>query len=192
MDVKRLVVLGVLFVVLVILAIIFFLSGGEEKIKQVSPSSILESDALSSEPHEMKKITLFFLSEKDTLLHPEEREIVVSSSIIQQARHTVEELLNGSRNGSVSPFPPETKLRELFMTREGIVYVDFSREIQERHLSGASAEILTIYSIVNSLTVNFESVKRVFILIDGDERETLRGHVDLSRPLLPRFDLIAN
>lgn len=192
MDVKRLVVLGVLFVVLVILAIIFFLSGGEEKIKQVSPSSILESDALSSEPPEMKKITLFFLSEKDTLLHPEEREIVASSSIIQQARHTVEELLNGSRNGSVSPFPPETKLRELFMTREGIAYVDFSREIQERHLSGASAEILTIYSIVNSLTVNFESVKRVFILIDGDERETLRGHVDLSRPLLPRFDLIAN
>lgn len=192
MDVKRLVVLGVLFVLLIILAVIFFNSGSEEKIKQVSPSSTLESDALSTEPPEMKEITLFFLSEKDSLLHPEEREIIASSSIIQQARQAVEELINGSQNGSISPFPPETKLREFFMTREGIAYVDFSREIQERHLSGASAEISTIYSIVNSLTVNFESIKRVFILIDGDGRETLRGHIDLSRPLLPRYDLIVN
>ena len=157
-----------------------------------STSSFSESEQLTTEPMETQKITLFYLSDRDSLLHPEEREIVAGSSVVHQARQTIEEVLKGSLNGSISPFPPETKLRELFLTREGIAYVDFSRELEERHLAGSEAEIATIFSIVNSLTYNFESIKKVFILIDGDERETLGGLIDLSKPFLAQYRLIAN
>jgi hypothetical protein len=50
----------------------------------------------------------------------------------------------------------------------------------------------TVFAVVNTLTYNFKSIKRVFILIDGSEKETLAGHIDLSRPLLPRYDLVSN
>ncbi|MFC2169132.1 GerMN domain-containing protein [Acidobacteriota bacterium] len=190
MEENKLFFLGALAVLLIILAIIFFKSGGQEKIKDI-PSTI-PAESLSTEPQEGQKIVLFFLSEQDTLLHAEEREIVGSPSVANQAKQTIEELIRGSRNGNISPFSPEIKLRELLVTPGGIAYVDFPKEFHDKHLSGSSAEIATVFSIVNSLTYNFKSIKKVFILIEGGERETLRGHIDLSKPFLPRYNLIAN
>lgn len=192
METKRLALLGLLVVTLIILIFIFFQSTGSERIKKASTVSLPESGGLKVNSQQTKSTKLFFLSEEDSMLHSEEREIVDSPSLVNQAKQVIEELLKGSQNNAVSPFPPETKLREIYFTEEGIAYVDFSKEIQERHPSGSMAEIATVYSVVNSLTYNFKSIKRVFILIDGGEKETLGGHIDLSRPLLPYYDLIAN
>jgi spore germination protein GerM len=146
---------------------------------------------LPGKPGARIEIVLFFLSEKDTYLHSEKREIDADVSLVRQAKLAVEELLKGSQLGYISPFPPQTKLRELHVTRSGVAYVDFSKDIVEKHLSGSSAEISTIYSVVNSLAYNFDSIKRVFILIEGREKETLGGHISLSKPFLPLYDLIA-
>ncbi len=191
METKKIVSLGALFVTLIILIVLLFTGGIEKKTKLALPS-IPEPETSSEEPPETKTITLFFLSEQDGLLHGEEREIFSNSSLIFEIKQTIEELLVGSDNGYISPFPPESRLREVFMTEGGIVYVDFSREIQDKHLSGARAEISTVYSVVNSLAINFESIKKVFILVDGNEKETLKGHVDISRPLVPMYNLISN
>jgi len=191
MDTKKYVILGALFAALVILIVLLF-TGGIEKKKKLPLPSIPEPETSSEVTPEPKIITLFFLSEQDSLLHGEEREILSNSSQIFEIKQTIEELLIGSDNGYISPFPPESRLREVFMTEEGIVYVDFSREIQDEHLSGATAEMSTVYSVVNSLAFNFESIKKVFILVDGNEKETLKGHVDISRPLVPKYNLISN
>ena len=192
MGLKKVALLAVLIVILVILIVVFFKSGALEKLKPPAdaPPPVLEPSPPG--PIQTKKIVLFFLSEGDTLLHPEEREIGTSSSVVRLAKQAVEELIKGSERGYISPFPPETKLRELYLTRDGVAYVDFSEEIVEKHLSGSSAEISTIFSVVNSLAYNFEEIKKVFILIEGQERETLGGHINLSRPFMPLYDLIAN
>ena len=44
-------------------------------------------------------------------------------------------------------------------------------------------ELLTVYTIVNALTVNLPAVNTVQVLVDGKEVETLSGHVDLRAPL---------
>lgn len=191
MALNRLVILGVLLILLAVLAIIFIRIGAKEKTAQTPVSLPPELTDSLEEQREKKKVMLFYLSEKDALLHPEEREIYAYESVIHEAKQTVEELLKESQNGYLSPIPPETKLRELFLTRRGVAYVDFSKDFQVGHPSGSTAEILTIYSIVNSLTYNFKSIKKVFILIEGVEKETLGGHVNLSRPFLPRYSLIA-
>ncbi len=189
MDIKKIIILSALLLSLLIIMIFFFRSGSQEKIKKTPDVIVAETEDQSLQEPEIKNVKLFFLSERDSLLHPEEREILSSLSIVDQMRQTIEELLKGSHNGAVSPFPTDTKLRELFITPEGIAYVDFSQDIQDKHLSGSSAEIATVFSVVNSLAHNFELIKKVFILIDGGEVETLGGHIDLSRPFLPRFDL---
>lgn len=191
MEQKKLAILGSFFILFVVLVVLFIKSGGEERLDLLSPISFLEIDSSSDEPKKTKKIVLYFPSEKDTLLHPEERVIIDSPSVIRMAIQTIQELLLGSKNGFLLPFPAETKLRGLFITTEGIAYIDFSRDLQKNHVSGSSAEIASIYSIVNSLTYNFESIKRVFILIEGGEKETFGGHINLSRPFLPRYDLIS-
>jgi spore germination protein GerM len=191
MDRKRVATLGILFVVLVVLVIVFFKSGLKEKIITTAPISPPEVEPLSIQPGQTRIVILFFLSENDTLLHPEEREIPTDTSVVHQAKRTIQELVKGSQRGFISPFPPETKLIELHVTDEGVAYVDFSKDIVEKHLSGSSAEISTIFSVVNSLAYNFSSIEKVFILIEGRERETLGGHINLSRPFLPLYDLIA-
>jgi spore germination protein GerM len=135
---------------------------------------------------------LFFLSEQNDLLYKEERELAFDSLLVHQAKLVIEELIKGSQKGWVSPIPAETKLREVFITAQGIAYIDFSKEMHDNHPSGSTAEICTIFAIVNALTYNFKSIKSVYILIDGGEQETLNGHIDLKQPLLPRYDLIAN
>ena len=192
METKKIATLGALVVVLLVLAIVFFRSGGEEKIRHYLDEPPQESDNISEESLQKRSITLYFISEDDNYLHPEKREIIEHPSIVHQAIQTIEELLKGSQNGLLSPLPEGTVLREFFITKRGVAFVDFSGEIRDAHLSGTSAEMSTVFSVVNTLTYNFKSIKRVFILIDGSEKETLAGHIDLSRPLLPRYDLVSN
>ncbi len=190
MTKKEITLLGVLFLCLVIVMYIFF----RNQVKEAPLSSETHQKSERKDEEETiqkKKILLFFPSEEDSLLHGEEREIISSSLLIEEARQVVEELLKGSNEGYISPFPPETKLRELFLTEEGVAYVDFSRDIQEKHISGSSAELATIYSIVNSLVYNFKPIKKVFILVEGREKETLGGHINLSQAFKPEFDLVA-
>jgi len=191
METKKLVILSALVVLLIVLVLAFFKCGGEERIKPLPPASLEEEKSSSDEPRELQAVTLFFSSESDEYLHPEEREIPTDSSVVNQARAIVQELLDGPEGDLLNPFPPETKLRELFVTPEGVAYVDFSREIRDHHMSGSSAEIATVFAVVNTLTRNLDPIKKVFILIDGGEKDTLAGHVDLSRPLVPRKDIEA-
>jgi spore germination protein GerM len=190
MEIKHAAVLAGLFVLFIVLLIVF-VSGDGEKIQKPSSRDSADPCETEAEIRETLVVKLFFLSQKDNLLHPEEREVWADSSEIRQVRQTLQELLSGPDEEGLSPFPAGTELREIYITKQGIAYVDFSREMESEHSSGSAAEIATVFSIVNTLTYNFDSIKRVFILINGGERETLAGHIDLRRPLLPRFDLIA-
>ena len=61
--------------------------------------------------------------------------------------------------------------------------MDLSREVVTAHPGGSLDELLTIYAIVNALTMNLPAVTSVQVLVDGKEVDTLAGHVDLRRPL---------
>lgn len=192
MDIKRIFPLAALFVLLVVLVVLFFIGGTEEP-PMLDPVPVPDDAGLdSTEPRETRVITLFFLSDEDNLLHPEEREIYANELTVFEAKHAIEELIRGSSEGALASIPLGTRLREMYITRERIAYVDFSRELTDNHGSGTAAEAATVFAIVNTLTRNFESIERVSILIEGNERETLNGHVDLTRPLLPRSDLIGH
>lgn len=183
--------LGFSALVLLVLVIVFFRGGGRELVRPAPATLPSMEPSPTDEPQPSKSVTLFFLSEEDNLLHPETREIRADESAVREAKTTVEELIKGSQQGYLSPFPPETKLRQLFISKDGIAYVDFSKEFMDKHPSGSSAELATVYSIVNTLAYNFKPIKKVFILIEGGEKETLGGHINLSQPFLPLYSLDA-
>jgi spore germination protein GerM len=115
----------------------------------------------------------------------------VSDSLIQETEEYVAELIKGPAGGLAPVLPAETKLGRIYITRDGTAYVDFSRELADKHPSGTTAELSTIYAVVDGLAFNFKSIKKVFLLVDGEERETLAGHVGLDRAFSPDFSLIA-
>ncbi len=180
--------LAVLFIVLVVL---YFTGGGRERIRHETEPSPGGAPPASGERAETRTITLYFLSEDDDLLHAEKREVAAKRSVAEDIETAVGELLKGSSGDLLSPFPPETKVRQVFLDEDGTAYVDFSREFAENQAFGASSEMAAVYAVVNTVAVNQKTVKRVSLLIEGGERETLGGHIDLSRPLLPQYSLVA-
>lgn len=189
-DIRRWTLLAFLAIVVIVLAVVFFRSGGKEQIKAEGASPAAELARASAPPAESKVVTLFLVSEDDSLLHAEERKIPAGPSAVEEAAQVVRELIKGSNKGLLSALPPETSLRRLFITKEGTAYVDFSRELID-HPSGSSEELATVYSVVNTLAYNFKSIKKVFILVEGAEKETLGGHINLGVAFVPQYSLDA-
>ena len=139
---------------------------------------------------ETREVDLFFSDSTGRRLSLERRE-VSGDTREDLLRHIVEELIKGPEGEDrARTLPDATLVRALYM-RDGIVWVDLGGALEEDHPGGAWTEVLTVYSIVNTLTENFPEVKKVQILINGRESETLAGHVDISHPLESRIQLLA-
>jgi len=133
---------------------------------------------------------LYFSDADHRYLTAEERTLAQPDTVVERARGMVYALIDGP-NGPMTPtIPPETKLLALYVTQEGIAYVDFNRAISEKHPGGGMSELLTIFSIVNTLALNIQEIKAVKILIEGREAKTLAGHIDIRFPFRPDLLMI--
>jgi germination protein M len=148
----------------------------EEEIKEVEPLPI----------EEMVEVNLYFSDSQAMYLIPEKRKISQIPSIVRQA---VNELIKGPENSDFYRTIPEgTQVNEVYIA-DDIVYIDLSEEIFKNHPGGSSGELMTVYSIVNTLT-EIPPIKGVQILVEGNEMESLVGHIDISMPLLRDEDWI--
>lgn len=188
---RRAVVLGALLVALVVLIVLFYTGGGREQIRHLADTVASKPSPAADEEAGRIEVTLFFLSDNDDLLHRETREIEAGPSPADEAERALEELIKGSERGLLSPLPAQTRVRQVFVNQDGTAYVDFGKEIMEKFSYGSSSELAAVFAVVNTLAVSFQPVRRVVILVEGSERETLGGHVDLSRPLAANLSLVA-
>ncbi|MBM3305470.1 MAG: GerMN domain-containing protein [Candidatus Aminicenantes bacterium] len=188
---RRAFVLGGLAVALVALAVLFYTGGGREEIRHIAETVLPKAAPSEEETGGRVSVTLFFLSDDDDLLHRETREIAAGPTPADEAERALEELIKGSEKDYLSPLPPQARVRQVFVNKDGTAYVDFGKEIMEKFSYGSSSELAAVYAVVNTLAVNFRPIKRVVILVEGAERETLGGHVDLSRPFAANLALVA-
>lgn len=84
-------------------------------------------------------------------------------------------------------FPGNASIRSVIVDGNMAV-VDFDGSILKSFVGGSTGEEFLIGSIVDTLT-NFPEVTCVKFLVDGQEIETLSGHMDLSMPLERMNDL---
>jgi germination protein M len=155
---------------------------GEEGAEEGAAAHVPEPEGPAAVEQKIT-VKLFFLAPDQPALLIEDREVVYSADLARQVRTVVEELVKGPQKGLVASLPADTKVIDSFVTAAGVAYVDLSKEASLKHPGGSRGELLSVYSIVNSLTSNFPAVKRVQILVDDRQAPTLAGHVDLTRPL---------
>jgi spore germination protein GerM len=127
--------------------------------------------------------TLYYISEDGLSLVGVPREVVFGEAIVEQARRIVEAQLGPAPGPLAAAIPEGTRLRALFISERGDAFVDLSSEARANHRGGALDELFTVYALVNALTVNLPAIVRVQILVEGEEVDTLAGHVDLRNPL---------
>jgi spore germination protein GerM len=148
-------------------------------VQNAAPTSTTTGTAAPS-----RKITatLFYVTEDGMALAPVQREVPFGETVAEQARAIVEAQL-ATADRQVSAIPTGVALRDVFVTERGDAFVNLSADITAKHPGGSLLEVLTVYTLVNALTVNLPAITRVQILVEGKEVDTLAGHVDLRHPL---------
>jgi spore germination protein GerM len=133
-------------------------------------------------------VTLFFSPPEGGGLVREGREIDACDGPAECVEAVVEELINGPL-GDLAPTLPAAAAVRAVRVDGDLALVDFGEELAEGLPGGSNAEMTAAYSIVDTIAVNFPRIKRVKLLLDGKEVETLKGHLELREPLTPDFTL---
>lgn len=161
---------------------VFFSTGAKEE-SEPRPRKFLPKSA-------KVRTHLYFLGADHRFLKAEERTLVQQDGVIERARSIVCALIEGPEGELLPTVPAETKLLSIYVTADGIAYVDFNRAISEKHPGGSLSELLTIFSVVNTLALNMPEIEAVKILIEGREAKTLAGHLDIRSPFRPNILMI--
>ena len=139
------------------------------------------------EIEEKKYVKLYFSDLKSENLIAEAREITVSPKETMEMR-IIKELLKGPVNPNLmKTIPGETKILSV-ETKEGVCFVNLSQEFKSRHTGGSAGEMMTVYSIVNSLT-ELENVDKVQFLVEGQKLEVFI-HMIFNEPFVRDPELI--
>ncbi|PID59028.1 hypothetical protein CSB45_01040 [candidate division KSB3 bacterium] len=129
-----------------------------------------------------RDVTLFTGDAEHGILVRKARTIERDPDVLNEIQQTISLLIQPDENARNEVIPEGTTVLNVFLSKEGIAYLNLSRHVQVRHIGGLSAELTTIASFVNTLLLNFQEVKQVQILVEGAEIETLTGHVDCRKP----------
>ena len=179
------------FVVLTILLLSLISGCGLTKTKVTDPTNkpVTESTppvgtttegktAADTKPVPTVKLTLYFPNQDASWLIPVERNASVPE---QEVIKTIfKELASPPPNFS-SSLPKGTTLIEATV-KDGIATLNLSKEFQKNFNGGTSAEQMTLFSIVNSLTT-LSNVQNVRFLLEGQKQDAILGHMDTSVPI---------
>ena len=133
-----------------------------------------------------RSVTLFFAAE-GTRLAREAREIGPCDDDNVCLKSILDELLNGPV-GDFEETVPEGTAVSAVLIEGNQATIEFNRTFSDEMLSGSSAEMLAVYSVVDTVATNFPQIQKVKINIDGNSGVILR-HLDLSEPLVPDYSL---
>jgi hypothetical protein len=150
--------------------------------KAVSVSDSMPLVKSSANLYFADRANVFLIAKSRSLLHP--------GTPVAFGKGIIESLTEGPQEELMPTIPRGTVLRALYIRDDGTAFVDMSKAISDNHPGGCKSELLTIFSIVNSLVLNISEITSVKILVGGQEAETLAGHIDIRFPFKANMLLV--
>lgn len=150
----------------------------------------LDQAALQASAGPAQSVTLYFPVYAEGKLRGESRAMAMATDPADRIRQIVLALIEGPKQGAGSALSASAEVRGVFLSSDGTVYLDLSRNATGDFNPGIESETLAIYSVVDSLAANLPEVKRVQFLVQGQEVDTLDGHADLTAPFTPDTEWI--
>ena len=161
-------------------------SGSSQAVTSESSSSSASSGAAGQKAATMD-ISVYYPDVNATGLVAVTKTVKAQEADKYQA--AVEALLAGTDDKKLTAvFPKKAKLRKVSVSG-GVVKVDFDKNLISGFVGGSTGEEMLVGSLVNTLT-EFPEIKKVQILVEGKEIDSLSGHLDLSRPVERMPELI--
>ncbi len=142
-----------------------------------------ETAVVTERSDDDRVVHLYFANSDQSALMAEQRSMPAGIPPEIAGVRIMQALIEGPKQRLERTIPDKTHIRGFYITDNRTAYVDVSSAIREHHPGGARSELLTVFSIVNSLTMNLTDIETVKILVEGQEATTLTGHMDLRFPM---------
>jgi hypothetical protein len=128
-----------------------------------------------------EQVTLFVAYDDLGVLHAQPAHIPLPSVRQERAEELLRALLALYLNkSSPHPLPIGSDIRSVYLVDPGLAVIDVNAAFADGHRSGVLSEELTVASLIQTLSANIPGISRVKILVEGKQRDTLAGHIDLS------------
>lgn len=168
------------------LVILALLAWGVWRNRHVSkPVQAVKEFPLYTGKEPLRKIRLTFPSKEKPGFIQENFQIYATESLGAQIKQVLLLLFKGPRiAGAASAFPGGNwRYRDVFIADSGLVVIDLDEQALSLHPGGTTSEYFSLYTLVKSLRDNFAETKKVQLLVGGEVKESLAGHLDISEPL---------
>lgn len=155
----------------------------KDKISSLNKEKIEKIKLTNNEKNDFLCVDLYFNNSKDkqsgSIDLVKQPRVLNKKEII--AKVVVEELIKGpSTESKLSPILPRNTRVLNVSIKDGVAYVNLSSEAKIK--MNKNDELMCIKSIVYSLT-NLNYIKKVSILVDSKNVDTLGGNYDISKPI---------
>jgi hypothetical protein len=179
------IVLGGLVVAVVVGLIVF--PSLSRRIRRLAQSQRIEEQArrevlsppITTPTDVTVQANLFWAAGPDKVA-PVAVQLPLSADPVQRSKQVLRALIASAPTAEQRTLPADTELLGFYILGDGTAVVDFSDALTSEIPSGILSEQLTLDSITKTLENNVPALRRLKILIHGQEVDTLAGHVDLT------------
>ena len=114
------------------------------------------------------------------MLAPAPIDLQLASDPTVRSKQVLQALIANAPAPAQRTLPADANLLAFYVLADGTAIADFSDALAADTPSGILSESLAVNSIARTLEANVPSLRRLKILIHGQEADTLAGHVDLT------------
>ena len=143
----------------------------------------------------VQSVTMMIANDLDGSIEPATLNVALPLDANARAHVILQHLIvNYARPNTKHPIAANKGVNEIFfmtlpleanqVVPDTMAVVDLSASFVDAHPSGIEPETLTLLSIIGTLHANFPQISQVRFLVDGQQRDTLAGHADLTRVYL--------
>jgi hypothetical protein len=111
---------------------------------------------------------------------PVDIELPLSADPVERSKQLLRELISDPPSPDQRTLPADATLLDFYLLPGGTAVADFSDAVASEMPSGIMSEQVAVDSIARTLETNVPSLRRLKILIHGQEVDTLAGNVDLT------------
>jgi hypothetical protein len=178
--IPRSLVIGVAAMLVLVVAMGTYVRRMRRQAAELQSAALLQPVAApTSGPSET--VTLYIADDAAGTLRAQSAQIPLPGGRQQRAEELLRALLRiYQQPGAGHPLAPAADVRSIYLVAPGAAVIDLNNAFADQHRSGILDEQLTVNSLVETLAVNIPGVTRVRILVEGNARETLAGHADLT------------
>ena len=163
---------------------LFLIERSKETVIPVAPPPLPTAANPSDIPPEPQEVNLFLLDATALTLVPVKTERRLHIELTKRLNQIVTALIQETPPNFRNTIPRGTMLNEVYIDSQQTAYLDFSSHLIDGHIGGTTAEFLTVTAILRTVFDAVpDDIKHVQILVDGEEVETIAGHLNLSQPL---------